>query len=298
MKTKEFGIPTKSGVNPDRQRGFSFQKLRIPNSAFRIVVAIAAMTTTLGCQQKMATQPAPRPYEENSIFEFNQSARPLENGVVHRTQLGPDDPLVEWLTPQGKKVIPDPEWSKLIDTDGRTKTLLPAGAPTSIDNFVKEFPFPITSEHLQRGQYLFNTNCALCHGAQGDANGKIPERGVLRPPSYHRDPEGKVNDYSRMVINDATKQAEPSYLGNPRGSSRGFYRYGKVVYLDEIPVGYIFQVITWGYGAMGSHAIQVQDPADRWKVIAYIRALQLSKSASAAELSPELKQKLEAGEKK
>jgi hypothetical protein len=256
---------------------------------------LGGLATAVGCQQKMADQPAHRPYEESVLFEYKQSARPLEVGVVHRNQPAPDNPLVAWLTPQGKAVKPDPDWLAAVDSTG--KTMLPPGAPTSEANFVSEFPFAITEEHLKRGQVLYNANCALCHGAQGDGNGKIPERGFLRPPSYHYD-ETKM-DWSRTVTNPETGKTEPSYLGNKQGTSRGFFRYGKTVRLDQVPVGYIFQVITWGYGGMATHDVQIADPADRWKVIAYIRALQLSKTASAADLSAEQKNSLNSvGEKK
>ena len=45
--------------------------------------------------------------------------------------------------------------------------------------------------------------------------------------------------------------------------------------LRQAPVGHFFDAITNGWGAMPSYAPQV--PAqDRWAIIAYIRALQLS----------------------
>jgi len=47
------------------------------------------------------------------------------------------------------------------------------------------------------------------------------------------------------------------------------------VKLWQAPVGHFFDVITNGWGAMPSHAAQIP-VADRWKIIAYIRALQLS----------------------
>ena len=43
--------------------------------------------------------------------------------------------------------------------------------------------------------------------------------------------------------------------------------------LPEAPAGYYFQVITHGYGGMGSYSAQIT-PKDRWAIIAYIRALQ------------------------
>jgi mono/diheme cytochrome c family protein len=50
-------------------------------------------------------------------------------------------------------------------------------------------------------------------------------------------------------------------------------------------IGYFFDVMTNGFGEMSSYAAQVP-PADRWAIAAYIRALQLSRGAPAALLSP------------
>lgn len=54
--------------------------------------------------------------------------------------------------------------------------------------------------------------------------------------------------------------------------------------LRQAPVGHFFEVITNGYGAMYPFGSRI-NPADRWAVIAYIRALQFSQNAPAAELS-------------
>jgi mono/diheme cytochrome c family protein len=45
--------------------------------------------------------------------------------------------------------------------------------------------------------------------------------------------------------------------------------------LRQAPVGHYFDVVTNGWGAMPSHASQIP-VEDRWNIIAYIRALQLS----------------------
>ena len=47
--------------------------------------------------------------------------------------------------------------------------------------------------------------------------------------------------------------------------------------LRNAPVGHFYDVITNGWGKMNSYAYQVQ-PADRWAIAAYIRALQLSQN--------------------
>jgi mono/diheme cytochrome c family protein len=234
-----------------------------------------------GCQQKMAEQPGHRGYEASSFFPNNQGVRPLEVGVVFRGQPPASDPMVTGLSAEGQKVrVGDPTGKAAFD---EKSVVAPTGAPDKLENYVKEFPFEITEADLKRGQERFNINCALCHGAAGDANGKIVERGFLRPPSYHTDPEGKKTDWSTMG------QAS----GLPQGFSRGFFRYGIKVAIKDVPVGYIFQVITWGFGGMPEHATQIQ-PVDRWRIAAYIRALQLSQGATLADLPADAKKQAEA----
>ena len=61
--------------------------------------------------------------------------------------------------------------------------------------------------------------------------------------------------------------------------------------LRQSPNGYYYDVITNGFGAMQGYDAQVP-PRDRWAIIAYLRALQLSRSARAADLPAELREKL------
>jgi mono/diheme cytochrome c family protein len=49
--------------------------------------------------------------------------------------------------------------------------------------------------------------------------------------------------------------------------------------LKDIPVGHIYDVITNGFGAMPDHAAQIK-VTDRWAIVAYVRALQLSASGT------------------
>lgn len=55
--------------------------------------------------------------------------------------------------------------------------------------------------------------------------------------------------------------------------------------LREVPAGYLFDVITQGYGMMYGYGDRL-NPADRWAVVAYIRTLQLSQHAPARRLRP------------
>jgi hypothetical protein len=63
--------------------------------------------------------------------------------------------------------------------------------------------------------------------------------------------------------------------------------------LRQAPSQHFHAVITHGYGAMYSYAARVA-PADRWAIIAYIRALQLSEHAPVALLTPEEQERLDA----
>ena len=55
--------------------------------------------------------------------------------------------------------------------------------------------------------------------------------------------------------------------------------------LRDAPDRHLFDVITHGYGVMAPYADRVE-PADRWAIVAFIRALQLSQNVKAAELPP------------
>lgn len=55
--------------------------------------------------------------------------------------------------------------------------------------------------------------------------------------------------------------------------------------LRQAPAGHFFDVITNGLGLMYSYASRVS-PEDRWRIAAYIRALQLSRHGSAADVPP------------
>jgi hypothetical protein len=61
--------------------------------------------------------------------------------------------------------------------------------------------------------------------------------------------------------------------------------------LRTVPVGYLFNVITNGFARMYPYGYRVP-PRDRWAIIAYIRALQLSRQASINDVPEPERQKL------
>jgi cytochrome c553 len=61
--------------------------------------------------------------------------------------------------------------------------------------------------------------------------------------------------------------------------------------LRDAPVGHFYEVMTNGFGAMYSYAARVE-PADRWRIAAYIRVLQLSRNAKIEDVPEADRQKL------
>jgi hypothetical protein len=59
------------------------------------------------------------------------------------------------------------------------------------------------------------------------------------------------------------------------------------------PAGYIYEVITKGFGMMASYAAELS-VEERWAVVAYLRALQISQNTPVSALPPEIRQQLEA----
>jgi mono/diheme cytochrome c family protein len=213
----------------------------------RALLLTMVLAVTAGCQQKMAQQPAYRTYEPSRFFADGMSARRPPEGVVAREWLRSDDALMSGLK-AGVRASPAPAGEK----KGATPR---ADSPSDPAKFVDSFPFTLTRADLERGQERYTIFCAVCHDPLGTGKGKIPERGYVQPPNFHADP------------------------------SRGFSLYRKTVPLREAPVGYLFEVMTRGYGAMPRYSAQIP-PKDRWRIAAYIRALVLSQHADLNQLPP------------
>jgi len=84
-------------------------------------------------------------------------------------------------------------------------------------------------------------------------------------------------------------------LGNGLGMivRRGFKRPPSY-HTDQLrqkPVGYFYDVITNGFGAMQDYSAQIA-PRDRWAIAAYIRVLQYSQLASINDVPQDVRQEL------
>jgi hypothetical protein len=57
--------------------------------------------------------------------------------------------------------------------------------------------------------------------------------------------------------------------------------------LRGLPNGELFNTITYGVRNMPGYAPEIE-PVDRWRIILYVRALQMSQHAPKSELTPEI----------
>jgi mono/diheme cytochrome c family protein len=122
-------------------------------------------------------------------------------------------------------------------------------------------------------------------------------------------PDGKlVNNFPIPVTKDVILRGQQRFnvfctpchsrLGDGNGMvvQRGF-RHPPSYHTDrlrQMPNGHFFDVITNGFGAMPNYAQQIP-PADRWAIVSYIRALQLSQQASINDVPPDARGQLAAG---
>lgn len=88
-------------------------------------------------------------------------------------------------------------------------------------------------------------------------------------------------------------------LGNGMVIQRGFKVPATSHHIERLrnaPVGYWFDVITNGFGVMFGYASQIP-VNDRWAIIAYVRALQLSRNATAEDVPAAEREALLSGRK-
>jgi len=117
--------------------------------------------------------------------------------------------------------------------------------------------------------YTGRVNGALVTTFPFPVSGEVLERGRGRYNIFCAPCHDRVGNGNGMIVRRGFR-APPSF---------------HIDRLRAAPVGHYFDVVTNGFGAMPDYAAQI--PAhDRWAVIAYIRALQLSQRATPADVPP------------
>jgi mono/diheme cytochrome c family protein len=104
-------------------------------------------------------------------------------------------------------------------------------------------------------------------------------RGRQRFNIYCTPCHGQLGDGNGMVVQRGLRQAASFHQDR----------------LRQETLGYFFDVITNGFGAMPDYAAQIP-VADRWRIVAYVRALQLSQHAPVNDLPADQRAAIDAAE--
>lgn len=115
------------------------------------------------------------------------------------------------------------------------------------------FPMKIDDNVMKRGRERYNIFCAPCHGLAGNGDGMTAKRADSLQEGTWTPPSSYHTDRLRAM-----------------------------------PVGEVFNTITYGIRKMPPYGSQVPE-ADRWAIIAYVRALQRSRNATMDDVPDEIR---------
>ena len=253
----------------------------------RLCLLLAACCLfAVGCRQDMQDQPRYEAYEPSKSFGDGLSSRPYVEGTVAR---GYRDIHTSYYT--GKRAAGATGGAQGLMSGNALQTTMAnaqggnAGAQGQTGS----------GDVNARGQ---NTGANVPNGAGGRAGGAVGGAAAQSGTP------GSVNEFPFAIAEkdlDRGQERFEIYCAMCHGATgygdgmivrRGFRRPPSF-HDDRLrgeTVGHFFDVITNGWGAMPDYAQQIP-VEDRWKIIAYIRALQLSQNMPVAEVTEEVRQK-------
>jgi len=187
-------------------------------------------------------------------------------GMVYKSMhSGKDETRIQVVWDMDDQIHHKPQSVNPFFADGRSARLHPEGTvargmlqeddayhmgSASGDTvYVEEFPVTLTAEMLARGRERFTIFCAPCHGISGNGSGPVHVKAAALAEGTWTPPTDLA---SQTVV--------------------------------ERPVGHIYNSIRNGVRNMPAYGSQI-DAADRWAIVAYVRALQLSRNATLDDLS-------------
>lgn len=155
----------------------------------------------------------------------------------------------------------EPFEASTVFSDGKAMRMPPAG---TVAYNARLGPSELVSGLTREGRYVERIPISIDAARLG--------RGEQRFQIFCRACHGALGDAESPVA-DAMELRKPVTLLDP--------------HIVALPPGQIYRVISEGFGLMPSYAGQLAIE-DRWAVVAYVQALQLSQSAKLAELPDEL----------
>jgi len=240
---------------------------RVPRVAVFVVLILIAMSwvpfalvalkrTTITSNppihifQDMDVQPKLKTQAVDETFNDRRAMREPIVGTVARGELNADDHYF-----RGYETDPATGEPVLVANGDKQDYKWFADYPQQVD---------ITKALLERGQERYNIYCAPCHGLTGRGNGMVHKRAIQRGAA-------------------ATGWTAPSSIVAVDGDGKSTYSpHGSVPTSN----GRLFNVISHGIRTMPGYASQISVD-DRWAIVAYVRALQLSQNARLEDVPAE-----------
>ena len=231
-----------SYCRPERQSLSAHRGGRAASSRLLLLLLTAHCSLlTAACRRDMQDQPKAIAYRESSFYKDGTGSRPLVEGTVPRGYLRQDREFY-----LGKKATATAQTGPALTQPAGTQATAPSirlpNAPVSAANPAAMYP-----DDVDTFPFMI-TKEAL-------------DRGQERYQIFCSVCHGMTGYGDGMVARRGFNKPAPASYHQDR--------------LRQAPVGHFFDVMTNGWGAMPSYASQIP-VEDRWKIIAYIRALQLS----------------------
>lgn len=232
------------------------EELKLPAPPFwligvlLILLSLHLVPLALTARARVSTSPKPAVHmildmDKQTKYKAQADSPVFADGRAMR-------PPVHGTVPWGKRADqPDDDQLETDDHYFRGYSLKKNETTGEMDTvYFQGFPDRVAVDDvlLARGQRQFNIYCFPCHGYVGQGNGPIHQRAV------------KINA-------GGTGWVQPTDLTGIEPVSR--------------PEGHLFNTITNGIRTMAGYGNQVA-VEDRWAIVAYLRALQVSRNAPAS----------------
>ena len=207
--------------------------------------------------QDMDIQPRYGAQSPHDLYADGRAMRKPVEGTVAQGELRTDD-----------------HYHRGYETDGNLETVMVTrtsnGNETEVPKYYDSFPDEVEVDQafLERGRERYGIYCGVCHGEAGYGDGPVQRRVDLLTEASAMDKEWDPVEGWAPVRN----------LHEAR--------------IREQPLGQLYDTITRGMGKMPGYATQMP-PEDRWAIVAYVRALQLSQHFPADELPDDLSSELQ-----
>jgi mono/diheme cytochrome c family protein len=209
-----------------------------------LLLTACGLLLTTGCRRDMQDQPKSIAYRENNFYRDGTGSRPLVEGTVPRGYLREDRALYLGKKPLGQAQAAGQPAANPQSPGAATTT---TGTTTSAPNSAS--PSSLYPDDVETFPFAITKEDL--------------QRGQERYDIFCSACHGMTGNGDGIVARRGFNKPAPATYHQDR--------------LRQAPVGHFFDAMTNGWGAMPSFASQVP-VEDRWRIIAYIRALQLSQT--------------------